>query len=325
MLVGRGRVADVEALENAFARVAEGEGSRLVVLEAPTGWGKTRLVQEFYDRLAAGQTEPKYWPAQFVEGDTDRWVTTRKRVHPAKVDVAAGAVMLWMWWGVSCSLRQDGRPAQALFDDATQLAAHAGSIYDRMSTKDAASVGFDGTNALVGVLGGLGMAAAAPVGVSLLVGGTIKSLWDHRDVVARLRQWAERRRTPGGRTLDADEHGRGSQIAELADSAAKVSRDVPIIMVIDDAHWADPTLIEFVDTVMRAPKGAFLIVATSWPRGSAGGDPFHAWLESAPSGAVDRRVLSEFGRAELAALVRQEYALIVADEQGWRFVPQEDD
>ena len=33
--------------------------------------------------------------------------------------------MDWMWWGVLCQQRSHGHLAQAMFDDATQLYAHA--------------------------------------------------------------------------------------------------------------------------------------------------------------------------------------------------------
>lgn len=177
MFIGSSREGDVDALVEAYEHVAAGGGSRMVVLEAPTWWGKTRVVQELYARMAADQSAPAYWPARLEGEDSGRWVTSRKRVHPLDVVVPAGAVLPWMWWGVSCSLRQDGRPAQALFDDATQLAAHAGSLYDPMKPGTIASTGFDGTNALIAVLGGLGLAVAAPVGIPLMVGGWRSRCW----------------------------------------------------------------------------------------------------------------------------------------------------
>ena len=107
VFVGADRVDSVEALAQAFATVVDGGGSRLVVLSAPTGFGKTKIVQEFYARLAATQPMPTYWPARLEGDSSQRWTVARKCVFPAVVDVPAGAVMGWMWWGVRCSLRQD--------------------------------------------------------------------------------------------------------------------------------------------------------------------------------------------------------------------------
>ena len=51
--MGFERVAFVDSLLAHYDAVAAGEGSRWVSIEAPLGWGKTRLVQELYGRLAA--------------------------------------------------------------------------------------------------------------------------------------------------------------------------------------------------------------------------------------------------------------------------------
>ena len=39
------------------------------MLTSPPGWGKTRIVQELYERLAADQPEPRYWPAAIDQAD----------------------------------------------------------------------------------------------------------------------------------------------------------------------------------------------------------------------------------------------------------------
>jgi hypothetical protein len=49
----------------------------------------------------------------------------RKAVYPTHVEVPGGAEMDWMWWGVLCQQRSHGHLAQAMFEDATQLYAHA--------------------------------------------------------------------------------------------------------------------------------------------------------------------------------------------------------
>ena len=71
------RVDSVDALAQAFATVEDGGGSRLVVLSAPTGFGKTKIVQEFYARLAKTQPMPTYWPARLASiHRSDAWVSS---------------------------------------------------------------------------------------------------------------------------------------------------------------------------------------------------------------------------------------------------------
>ena len=57
--VGDDRVALVEWIEDLFGRGS----SYWVSLEAPSGWGKTRLIHEFYKLLVAQhQADGRYWP-----------------------------------------------------------------------------------------------------------------------------------------------------------------------------------------------------------------------------------------------------------------------
>ena len=79
-MIGSHRVRVVDELERAFDDVSAGEGSRMVVLSAPSGEGKTRIVQEFYRRIAARQEAPRYWPEEIVDQGIDDWKTDRKRL-----------------------------------------------------------------------------------------------------------------------------------------------------------------------------------------------------------------------------------------------------
>lgn len=134
MFVGAERRRLVAALETLFGEVGEAGQPRLVSLEAPLGWGKTRIVQELYGRLAAGQG---YWPPALTPSDERDPLKTRKRVHPGDFLVAAGGELPWMWWGISCERRQAGVAAQVLADDMTQLFAHQAGIVARTSRNKA--------------------------------------------------------------------------------------------------------------------------------------------------------------------------------------------
>src|SRR4051812_8068106 len=64
--VGASRRRILDELTEAFTEVRCGASSRGVVLASPAGWGKTRIVQELYARLAADQQAPAYWPPAIV-------------------------------------------------------------------------------------------------------------------------------------------------------------------------------------------------------------------------------------------------------------------
>lgn len=74
--VGADRFALVDELVSAFDAVAADGGVRVHVLSAPSGLGKTRVVQELYARLAEAQPEPGYWPAELT--DQSDWKQSRK-------------------------------------------------------------------------------------------------------------------------------------------------------------------------------------------------------------------------------------------------------
>ncbi len=71
MFVGAQRRAVVDDLLDAYDAVAAGEGPQGWFLTAPSGSGKSRVVHEFYARLAAerqpGAEHARYWP-QHIAG-----------------------------------------------------------------------------------------------------------------------------------------------------------------------------------------------------------------------------------------------------------------
>jgi tetratricopeptide (TPR) repeat protein len=321
MFVGAGRIEVVDALARSFEGVVAGSGSRLVALSAPTGFGKSRIVQEFYARLAASQSVPAYWPARLEGDQASRWTESRKSVFPQSFVVPAGAELPWFWWGISCGKRQDGRYAQALFDDATQIAAHGNSLYDRMGGSEVAGRSFDGTNAIIGALGLLGVALVPPVAIGATIAGSLRTVWQNRDLLDRLSSWRSKREMRAdGAALDAESHGRAAQIVDLAANVTTVSRKVPVVLIVDDAQWADATLVDFVAEVLGNPQARVLIVATTWPiaSGDEQAGPFSKWLREAlvaprKSSRIEVRRLEGLGTADLAELVREEYALAAPD------------
>ena len=83
--VGQDRHEEVSELLRAWEQVTTSGSARVVVLLAETGFGKTRIVQEFYRGLAAAQPEPPFWPADIVDASTSGHGAlreSRKRVAP---------------------------------------------------------------------------------------------------------------------------------------------------------------------------------------------------------------------------------------------------
>lgn len=130
----------------AFDQVVAHKAPYLLTLEAPVGWGKTRLVQELYAALARERQDTLgYWPSSLHEagGDASNTLATspelrRKRIHPERFAPPAEATPRWFWWGISATGRSSGRAAQTLLDDVAQVEAHAEALERRWRQVSAA-------------------------------------------------------------------------------------------------------------------------------------------------------------------------------------------
>ena len=120
--VGTERHALVDELVRTFERVCDSAEPQWVSIEAPSGWGKSRIAQEFYSRLAAEfQDDGRFWPQTILGGlDALSPEERRKRVYPELIDPEAGSTPAWFWWGFGCDHRY-GTPMQALRTDIVQF------------------------------------------------------------------------------------------------------------------------------------------------------------------------------------------------------------
>ena len=96
--VGEARIQAVQSIVEGFEAVKQG-GSRIITVEAPMGFGKTRVVQEVYTKLAhEHQNHPRYWP-KYLTGNSassdelGRRLETRGLVSPSASSTASDAVM----------------------------------------------------------------------------------------------------------------------------------------------------------------------------------------------------------------------------------------
>lgn len=260
--------ADRHALVDELAAYADDVSAsctpRWVSIEANTGWGKTRLIQELYGRLAVQQPDPKYWPASvFPEDEATQRSSLRKQLHPTTFNVPDGAVPTWFWWAISCGSRS-GSPFQALAEDIQQFRAHATALDRRWTSLAPPSRrvkrfwqrrGAELKEATLGEAAG----AAAGYANYVLPGVGIAMLavkWG----ITGLRGSGE----DGFINLSADSR------SDLLDELVPVLLDlalggVPLIIVIEDLHDADKALVELLIRLLEASGAAILVISTAWP------------------------------------------------------------
>lgn len=312
LFVGKSHHAAVRTLVECFQRLSD-SGPRFVCLVAPPGWGKTRVIQEFYATLATSQPAPPYWPPDLDRNSGPEMrsiLEGRKRLYPTEVVVPDGASLPWFWWAILCQRRLDGTFSQAIFDDATQLYAHADSILGRIGIGETAARTFDASNSLIGLIGSLGVALFPPAGIALGVAGAARTGWQNRDLVAKIKEVREKR---AERPIDATSYGRVEQVEEIASQLIDLSHTLPIVVVVDDAHYADDTLVETIDFILKHSSGQVLIVATAWPQeldDTSESAPFPAWWTHSGRGGLSERI----SRIDLELLDKDSAAqLILAD------------
>jgi len=302
------RHIDFELLVAAFDRVVNDGIPEVFVVEAPTGWGKTKFVQTFYERLALSQVGNAYWPPQLLVGeDKDDWQSSRKRIFPADFQIPDGSELPWLWWGVSCNKRQDGRPAQVLFEDGSQLAAHAGALLETISLSNSAGRSFDGMNAIVGLLAITSVSLASPLVAVLGITGFVRTAYQNRDLIENVK----RKRQEREKDLLSLASLREDEVQGMLTNLETIARELPVIIIVDDAQWADPTMIKFLEGISKIEQGKILVIVTTWPATDIVDTDFFVWLtERTNNPRVVRRALQRLTNEELIALAQEEISKI---------------
>jgi tetratricopeptide (TPR) repeat protein len=293
ILVGRERQELLASLVAAFEDVRDTTMPRCEVLSAPVGWGKTRLVQQLYAHLAQhSQGDPPYWPASIVADTRIDPLHARKVVFPNVTTVPAAAEPNWLWWGVRCDEDSARNSIRCLHNAAPQLEAHADATLRRMTRrKELAAAGISALRELIGLF------LPEPASIAMWANDELPG------VVRRVREEvAERRlrRTPGAlREVEPLEFAADSQVERVANIFERMlGPDLPMVLVLDDAHWADRATIRLLDRVLRSAL-PILVIATCWPdevrrqaQEAVDSDPHReslgAWLSIAAATGMNR-------------------------------------
>ena len=277
---GEDRHALVERLLALYDEIdVEGADARWVALEAPSGWGKTRIVQEFYAALVAtrrGRPEAPgaYWPTDIVSDETreDEDVhATRKVIHPRVVHREGGSLPPFLWWGISCSAR-NGVASVALREDLVQLQAHQPFVVARCLQLDPLSVELrrssrDLARHVAGEAGstlesGLVDAATSALNVAVPGIGLVWSIgkWGFSRVLDR-----HERSQQVARASSIDTGAADDVLADTVSTLRSVARPgLPLVVVVEDLQLADATLVDLLAELIASAR-PILLVTTSWP------------------------------------------------------------
>ena len=276
-----GRSEQLDALLSCWQEVRSGlAGPRIVVLLAEAGMGKTRLAQQFYDRLVAlEQGGDGYWPPHLGhEGNN-------LLVNPPAASWDAAADMPFLWWGIRLAdpaghnqVATGGLSAHVDSYLVPHLAAFHREQRRRQRLLQLAKVGGAvAADAIVDLVPFLGL--LKKVGE---VGLELKGIHD---------SWRQDRRVLDAATLL--EERRDSLVDQLMADLDKLftgpaGRRVPAVILVDDAQFsaADPgvtALMSALVPAMTAASWPVLLLVTHWEReyaaGVEGGSPIAALIE----------------------------------------------
>ncbi len=276
VFVGEGRKALVSGIIERLDNLTDYKGdsrASLISLEAPSGWGKTRIIQEVYKQITERQSSP-YWPMSIIAEDEDDPVSRRKHLVPSFVDAARDKKVLpeFFWWGLTCDMRSTNMLSRTLMEDIEQLRFHApyleaawaaskltglGKYATIAKAKSALGAVFEeGTVTGLSKLAELGL-GATPFGIGLglkLVTSGVKAAKASKDKNDMMQLGFEAHQSADENLVDETIH----LFSRLA------HKDLPIIICVEDIHKATSPVLELIAKLV-ARNAPILILTTTWP------------------------------------------------------------
>jgi len=261
-----GREDEKQRLIEAWTAVKQREGPRVVNLVGDSGFGKTRIIREFYAEIAKKEADSckcaPYWPTELGSG-TD--INASFQGYLPEQDIP------WLWWGIRCENPSNRNRVQddgcALIRSIPFLAQHTGAaeVY-RAKSEKVAQLKEKGISQATNALG------SVPV-----VGNLVSMFSMAKDfleigtsVVDIAKLSTQKPDAPEAQMVKEKKRLRDSCIGffrSFMDPTDKTLPTIPVILILDDAQWADSTTIQCLYEVLHLAKISnfpLLLITTHW-------------------------------------------------------------
>lgn len=273
-----GRDEEMGELLKAWGLASEGT-PQLRVIVADSGYGKTRLVQAFYERLSAEYDVVNYWPKRLQMDSSSNLVMPDMRLGNANREIP------WFWWGVRFKSPEDRNP---LTDHCVLLASLSDpnfvSHYKAIALRlDVAEAEKQIANSLIKSI--LGVIPVASFVSSVYNAGS--DLLELRQITLKLHEAQDQAENRSKLEL-AERKKVLEMFTVLQEKAGPNKAGLPVVLFLDDAQWMDDITLRMLQQVWEVAnekKWRLLIVATHWQTEwllqdrSSEGTSFALWAE----------------------------------------------
>jgi hypothetical protein len=283
--VGEDRIKLVDDIELIYDSVKKSKKPHWISIEANSGWGKTRLIQEFYKRLAAKQVKGnQYWPSSILKGnkfDQNDVSHKRKLIFPKQFDSRKpGNYPEFLWWGVACSQR-NGSPYLSLIEDFKEIMRHAPGIdkAQKMAWHKEGAWNKTIEFAKERIEDGINTVIQNPSSDTLVAVLNNQELVDNvfkfcsMGLVTGLgiKAYKHIKKKHGYSVINASDGDlpgidNDDILKDMVMNIRRISiRGLPTVIYIEDFHTAPPLLHHFLDEILHC-NSTILVITSSWPQ-----------------------------------------------------------
>lgn len=281
VFVGQQHQEVLRAIQQRWEGILAGDeaGPRLITLVGHQGVGKSRIIKEFYRHIAARQSPPSYWPAEILAEGRRRSrdpMPERKVLGPVAATWPANALPDFLWWEFEGDVSSSGSASPALLAGEARLKKHEPALWEAYLRRsglwkrlaDGARRTFrqlaadQSVELLSRMLGELGIVIPG-------MGFAIQRLTD----LARYKKQRQQELHDFQNEVRLDD-GTADLGIDLAMRVLGQCEAVPVVVAIEDAHWADPSLCGLL-RVMATSRSKVLILASAWREGMNVAAPDH--------------------------------------------------
>jgi hypothetical protein len=268
-----GRSQELKTLLDLWEEVSvQQKGPRMITLLGEPGYGKTRLIREFYNKIASKDLHQNdgYWPARLSDNGN------QTDINPSFQTGTTGLKIPWLWWGIRCESNKERNSGQdvgcALLRSRHYLMQHTIALEQKRDRSEK-----------IGRLRDASLAQLLKLFEEIPIVGTVMRHY------FSAKEWLELYQS----TVDAVNLNATKSAAAIApgqkmvvniqnewnaclkicqafiDSCDEDLPTIPMVLIIDDAHAADPLTIKFVYQILHFAQSKqlpLLIVATHWAK-----------------------------------------------------------